>query len=316
MTYEDFSEIFKDELSDTYSQHLKVLGWISKTPAGKKYVVECEICRQDPELHGDGLYTIDKPNLIKGVIPCACAKVFRWSDEQWCIKLARASDELKYKFIRYIGGKGSNRSAVFLCEEHGAYTAGVYNYIQGKGCKRCHKANIKPDQEMISGFMQSGCFSEETIFTRSSRKDSKGAKVYWWVNCAVCGIIYESSAPHLKNGKQGCSCSIGNQRTAYLFQISDSQTPVALKFGITKSPKARLYQQQKSSSFNIEPLGYWQFSDSIACKAAELECSRVLTCGIMSSSDFSDGYTETTFLNNFNKIIDIYDSYGGVRIYV
>ena len=311
MNYTDFKEIKEDEFSGQFFLHLKVVGWVSKNRSGKNYLVECGVCAKDPELHGDGLYTIDKPNLIKGVIPCACAKTFRWSDDQWIVKLQRYSDIASTRFVRYIGGIGSKRSAVFLCKEHGEYQAQVYDFIEGKGCRRCSKNSLKPDEVMISGFMNSRSFDLGTTFKRSDKRDSKGAKVYWQVTCSVCDVTYESNACHLRKGKQGCECGYRNQKFSYLLQILDNKTPIAIKFGVTKSLKRRVAEHENGSPFDIEPLAYWEFPDNISCKAAELECSRELFCGVLSQKDFPDGFTETTYISNIDSVKDIFSRHGG-----
>lgn len=311
MNYSDFTQIRKDEFSDQYFSHLKVVGWVSKNRSGKKYVIECSTCGEDPELHGEGLYTIDKQNLIKGVIPCACAKTFRWSDDQWIVRLTRLSEISKTKFVRYVGGIGDKRSAVFSCGEHGEYTARVYNYLGGKGCKRCTKCNQKPDEDMISGFMQSGSFSLGTKFTRTDRQDSKGGRVFWKVVCSACEVTYESNACHLRKGKQGCECGYRNQKFSYLLQILDNETPIAIKFGVTKSLKRRIAEHENGSSFDVEPIAYWEFPDNLSCKAAELECTRELFCGVLSQTDFPDGHTETTYISNIDLVADIFNRNGG-----
>lgn len=295
---------------------LKILGYITKTRSGKVCVVKCSVCSQDPELFGDALYTIYDSNIIKGTIPCGCSAAHSWSDEQWTVRLNRVSKRSPYKFLRFEARDDGIRIGTFLCKEHGQYTTNVRNYIDGKGCRRCSKNNLKPDPEMIDGFMQSGSFSEGTKFIRSDRKDSKGSKVYWKVTCSLCNVTYESSASHLKKGKQGCSCSTGNQRFSYLLQILDNNLPIAVKFGITKSPKTRIAGQRLASVFDIEPLGYWEFENNTACRKAELECSHSLQCGVLSAQDFPDGYTETTFIYNIDAITNIFTNNGGVLVYV
>lgn len=43
------------------------------------------------------------------------------------------------------------------------------------------------------------------------------------------------------------------------------------------------------------------------------QCKDMLKCKLFSKSEVSDGYTETTSLENIEKIVQIYESNGGIR---
>ena len=43
-------------------------------------------------------------------------------------------------------------------------------------------------------------------------------------------------------------------------------------------------------------------------------CRRELDCGVLSKEEFPDGYTETTWVYNLDKIVEIYERNGGVKI--
>jgi protein-arginine kinase activator protein McsA len=313
--FDGLAEIKNDKLTGYKynSDQIEVLGYISKGSSGSMYVVKCYKCAQDPELFGEALFTIHAANIHKGTVPCGCSP-YRWTNEQYTLRAQRFSEAFRYKFVSctIVDGKCM---ATLLCKEHGEYTTNIHNYLSGRGCRRCGKGNLKPDTEMIGNFKSSGVFDDATTFRRIERKDTKGGKVFWEVHCPRCLVTYEGSASHLKKGKQGCACSISNQKFSYLLQIYDSETPIAVKFGITKAPKRRLYEHSNCSSFSVEPIAYWRFSSNTLCKAAETECSRTFLCGVLSVTDFPDGYTETTSISNIDSIMSIFANHGGEIIY-
>lgn len=56
------------------------------------YRVTCTECSKDPELFPEGYFISTKGNLLKGQIPCGCAKSPRWEGWQWLIRARRAAE--------------------------------------------------------------------------------------------------------------------------------------------------------------------------------------------------------------------------------
>ena len=65
----------------------------------------------------------------------------------------------------------------------------------------------------------------------------------------------------------------------------------------------------------MRQIGIWQFSDVKSCKDAEKHIKKNIKCKIFTKQEVPHGYTETTSINNMNKIIEIYERFGGVRVY-
>lgn len=292
---------------------LEVLGYIEHSRHGKIYLVHCKICAEDIEQYGDGNFKIYDSNILKGVVPCGCYKRYQLSDAQLTLRLQRVSAGNKIKFVKLAENLNGKRRAVFLCEEHGEYVTVYHNYLAGKGCRKCVKNNLKSDDVMIAGFRNSGVFSEDTSFTRSSKINSIGVKVYWDVVCGICSEAYTSTGQHLKQGKQGCSCSSKAIRYAYVLRVDDGCQSY-IKFGISKNPTRRTREHLNGTNLDVSMIGVWEFPSSQTCKDAETEAKRVFECGVLDRNIWPDGWTETSFSYNLEPLCHLYQNYGGVKI--
>lgn len=114
---------------------------------------------------------------------------------------------------------------------------------------------------------------------------------------------------------QGCpECAGHNQQQGYINVVYDEEIPVSLKFGIANDSKVRLRGQNRRNLFQMKKMQVYEFSFVEDCKAAERACLLELHCGILSSRELQDGYTETTSIENLDKILEIYKRFGGVRV--
>lgn len=232
------------------------------------------------------------------------------------------AEEVGVEFKGWVGDYNKNITRVELsCPVHGDMDSkSVYHFIAAKsGCRECWYEvapllQPKPDEEMISSFFDSEAFHPDTIFYRTDRKNSKGKKVYWKMECPDCGGIGESVSSDFQIGKRSCLCSKHVQTQAYLCLVKDGETPLALKFGVTRSFINRKRSLDLSSKLKLETVGVWQFNSVAECKAAELICLRTLVCGVMTRADMKNGFSETTSLNNLEEIIEIFEENGGIRL--
>lgn len=133
--------------------------------------------------------------------------------------------------------------------------------------------------------------------------------------CPVCGETGESTSVNLQRGHRSCACNTQNQQESYINWIIDSHgTVVAIKFGIASDSKRRVKQQNSKSVYTIKQHSVYQFPDVTSCKKAERVCKQELECGIVLKRDMPDGWTETTWTYNLDKIIEIYERGGGIRV--
>ena len=59
---------------------LEVIGWSGKKCGDHKfYILRCSKCGQDSELFGEGYFKSLKSNLVRGLVPCGCSNIPKWS---------------------------------------------------------------------------------------------------------------------------------------------------------------------------------------------------------------------------------------------
>jgi hypothetical protein len=305
---------------------LCVMGWSGKTVNGsrgnKLYIVKCDICSQDPELFGEGYFRIRKAEIKRNQMPCGCSRNPHWTKEQYIVLCKRKAEELGYTFLGFEGEwKGHRTKIRMLCEKHGEWGHGIINGFlnSSQACTKCgytlaSELKLKPDEVMIASFFASGAFHSDTKFWRSDRQNSQGCKVYWFMACPECSEVGESQSNGLQMGQRPCGCSKNRQRQAYVNLIEDGNTQVAIKFGIANNSLSRIKVQDRLSVYSVRQHSVYTFPNVTSCKQAERECKEELECGIVLKRDFPDGYTETTWVYNLDKIIEIYERNGGIKI--
>ena len=298
-------------------RQLKVIGYFRKGVGKKTYILECSVCRKDPEMFGDGYFKSSKGSLLSGSLPCGCSNIPKWSKEQHYLLCKRKAESLGYTFNGFVGEWiNQNTKLSITCVTHGEWkTNTISNLVNhSKGCPDCNiGGNLKPDDDMIKSFFDSGAFHPGTKFWRSDRKTKQGAAVYWNVHCPICDSVNSSFVANLQKGHIPCPCSTSRQKEAYINIVYDQEIPLAVKFGIAVNSQKRVNIQNSKTSLSLINYAVFTFSTSDDCKRAEQECKQTLECCVLSKSDIPDGYTETTWLRNLDKIKQIYKKYGGVE---
>ena len=51
------------------------------------------------------------------------------------------------------------------------------------------------------------------------------------------------------------------------------------------------------------------------CNRAETECMELLECGILTREQLLEGWTETTYIENYPKILSIFEKFQGKLIF-
>lgn len=305
---------------------LEVIGWSGRNKSGNKlYLARCDVCAQDHELFGDGVFKSLKGSLMCEQIPCGCSCRVKWTAEQYKIRCTRQANGLGYVFLDWAEPFTSSRTKLLLyCPRHGEWNSTSLNSFlsSGHACPACRtevattaakKSLTKPDHEMIASFHASGQFPTGTQFWRSMRLNSEGTARYWHVHCPECNYTGEAESGSLQKGSRPCLCSRARQKQAYInWIVGDGGQNVALKFGIANVARRRVRQQNKACQYEVRPYLVYEFPTKQQCQAAERECKETLECGILSQEEMPDGYTETTCPSNLARIKSIYEKHGGV----
>lgn len=204
-----------------------------------------------------------------------------------------------------------------LCCNHGLWNTTALQALitQGHTCPACPADNAsvrnrKPHEEMVTSFLATGAYPEGTLFTRPEGKVGKK----WDVYCPICNTTNKTYTGHLQKGSRSCLCGPCKQKQAYINLVKDGETDIAVKFGIAFNYKARVYTQNLKSCLSVTNMGVWEFPTVSDCRLAERACIRELCTGVLDKHTLPDGYTETTYISNIDKIIKIYEQYGGESI--
>lgn len=331
MYYNDFDKIEIDEFVGTRfgkENQLEVIGWSGriyyKNKSRKAYIVKCNICANDSELFGDGLFSCPKNNLVGGQVPCGCSARPLWTKEQLEIRLSRKALGQNYKFISLLEPYTKATTKIEVsCPVHGSWLNMNANaFLSGQGCPNCAKErrvkklaihNSFDDEEFIEAFLSTGSYHPDTIFERSERKQPNGKSNYWKYTCLYCNSTCEALGSSLKKGQKGCECSSYNPKQAYIRILKDGDIPIALKYGIANLTQNRWYKECK---LDVEEHSNWIFDERSQCIAAERFCDNNLETRVVDKQLMPDGYTETTYIKNIDKIIAIYKSFGGKQLEV
>lgn len=301
---------------------LEVVGWSGKSGSNNLYILMCLTCNQDSELFGEGYFRSVKGGLVSGQLPCGCSRSPRWSKDQYSALCSRKATQLGYTFLGFVGEWSNKTTKIKMsCPKHGIWESGAINGLlyESVGCPRCRDEftrfiNTKPDVEMIDSFFASGAFHPDTQFWRSGRKTKQGYKPYWFMLCPCCKEIGEARRSELQRGQRPCGCNIHRQQEAYINLIADDHIIVGIKFGIANNSRRRVKEQNSKSLYTLEQHSVYTFPDVASCKKAERECKQELECGVVLKLDMPDGYTETTWLYNLEKIEEIYKRNGGILV--
>lgn len=313
-----------DEYVGTQVGNLTVIGWNGLKGNSRKYFVNCIICCQDKELHGQGVFLTSKGHLERGVLPCGCSSRCGWTKEQYIVRLKRICSKKGVLFKGFDGEfTTANKTRVILeCDRHGQYAnltiSSCLDSNTDKGCAKCFSESTgnshrKKDEDMIKMFMERGKYPEGTIFTRSDTLDKNGHKKYWNIYCPVCETSAEAHIVGLYKGSRSCDCSYQVQKESYINLIKDGDNIIALKFGVARDSIPRTKQQKSYCIYTVVPYGVWSYPDTKSCKLAERVCMKTLEVGVLTKQEMSDGYTETTPPYNMERIIKIFEEYGGIR---
>ncbi len=275
--------------------------------------------------HGTGIFASMKSNISKGKIGCDCSNSSKKTKYQYTMKVYEKCNQLGYTFLGFYDSWDSVRQKGLVhlkmhCKKHGYWnTTSIDNLLfHDKACNDCGNERIGQsrlfdDNIHINDFLSTGKYHPCTKFWRSKRLNNHGHPIFWFYKCPVCGDVCECQQGNLKSGKVSCSCNGNNQQQCYINLVLDSGVPIALKYGIANNYTTREKSQNKHSIYDVNNCGVWEFESVTLCKSAEAECKRTFS-HVLDAREMKDGYTETTSPLDIDKIIEIYENWGGVRI--
>lgn len=117
----------------------------------------------------------------------------------------------------------------------------------------------------------------------------------------------------LSAGSRCIECNGGIKNYSYVNLIYDGVLPIGIKYGVTGHYDERVNSQNRHSIYNITKFKLYKYDSHEDCLAAELELKRLYP-PLCTKREVSDGYTETTFITNFEHIISVYERYNGIEV--
>lgn len=212
--------------------------------------------------------------------------------------------------------EGKDTFCRMSCQDHGEWTTTtlgslLYNNTGCPGCatEKIAESTTKEIDHFLSRFKEVYP-SKDLVWKRSEENRN-----VWSVKCNICNYIKTDYVTNYYAGKLECWCEgVSEQRYSYISIIMDDDIPVALKFGISKNPRRRMKEQDRATIYSVKILGVWEFDTKENCLSTEAICKSQLICGILPYEEFRDGTSETTSPSNYDKIVRIYEEYGGIKI--
>lgn len=144
----------------------------------------------------------------------------------------------------------------------------------------------------------------------------------------ICHCGYEWDCRYslfvMPNGTGCPKCSHNDgQLYSYIHSITDDDgNLISVKYGIETTINSRNKSQNKLSNYNISVLNTYKYITVEQCKNAEKECIKLFQKenkelfgrkGYITKEEMRDGWTETTSVSNIEKIISIYEKWGGIK---
>ena len=193
----------------------------------------------------------------------------------------------------------------------GVFSAIDYSLKQGHKVCRC-SPSFSFTKEQWNWRLSKNC--AERGYTFLGWKNSKwGSGELMRYLCPKHGEQFARSSIFLSG--IGCaSCAGHSQQQCYINIVMDCDLPVAYKIGIARDSGTRIKTQNRRNLFQMSQMAVYNFPTVEDCKAAERACLSELRCGVLSARELQDGYTETVALTDYDKVVSIYERFGGVRV--
>lgn len=250
---------------------------------------------------------------------CRCNpyKFSKWTKQ---LREFQIKEECLKRGVKFLGwltdfDKKSASRLVIKCKRHPHYDVALNNFLNGYGCPYCAEDGrgdrYRHDRNLIREKGKE-LFGNKYNYDRYEYVCSRTPSIIY---CNDCKDYFSASYDNHINKKRGCPFEKGkSQKQAYIFSVKDGDVCISLKAGIANKYEERLTAQNNKSVFDVTLLGVWEFEMSLDCKAAEKEIKHKLERGILTKSEYPDGFDETYNVYDLDNIINTYIKHKGVRI--
>lgn len=206
--------------------NLEILNIFKDAKGYYKAVVKCSVCAKDDLLFPEGIFTSHLHDILRGVCPCGCSKSYRWSKEQYLIKIQRKCETINCYLVEIPIIINAFVKIKIKCNIHNTENFIVLHRFLNdihnpNGCDECSSANKRKSVETVvreSGKIEKLLQKLPTGSEINRVVDGSGNKATYYFKCGrcsedeytkngVCSGIFKTSLNRLARGEMPCRCS-------------------------------------------------------------------------------------------------------------
>lgn len=214
-----------------------------------------------------------------------------------------------YSLVEY---KNGTTPVKIICPTHGVFEQMPQSHIKGVcACPECRNTHLREKfQYSFRDFQEKAVLVHGYKYTYPEFIPSN-MNTPVEIICPVHGVFLQKPSGHLLGGGCPACASYGYKKNKtgyfYILKITDD----VIKFGITNKVKTRLYHINFLSSFDVKIIRVFKFLDGGIPQLIEKTIKERpdIVTSVVSKADLPSGYTETTYLCNLPKIIEIVEKY-------
>ena len=325
MQLTDIPTVQSDDMVGQSRNTMTILGWVGRVGSGNKlYAVRCSVCASDPELHGDGVYTITKDRFLKGVMPCGCGRAVKWTPIQYDVLLRRTLSLVNCTRMDNVELTGNKVVVEIKCHTC-SHTGSVHLFnalFNGLYCAKCGYRRTGDARRLSANLAISKIDQalKGTSLTFDGFVDGEynGVTSLIKLRCS-CGYSFNAAFGNVVYNRTGCTmCASGGfkpESLGFLYVVKwFNEDATWIKFGITNNPVAsRVVQQQRRMYKHTEHqiIAILQFDAGAIAQLAERDIGslRSVHPSPIGRNDMPDGFTETLPVSAIDDIMAILTKY-------
>lgn len=201
---------------------ITILGHNGVKGGYRKFYIKCSICAKDPEMYGDGVFRVERPN-AKAFKGCACTGSNKYTEDQVKVLVTRRCKELNYSFLGWVGGwKGKSKTYLKLsCSKgHTWETTSCVKFLDcGRGCGKC-AGNVT---YTVEEFKKLGNHTHKGAYKYTGVTKKESEKVKYEICCPKHGTWFSDHHHHIIR-KQGCPHPDCKHSKISTVKASDTET--------------------------------------------------------------------------------------------
>jgi hypothetical protein len=199
----------------------------------------------------------------------------------------------------------------FICAKHGMFSRVLTSYKEG--CSICKECNAEHKARSRTSNTEDFIEKAKLVFPEYDYSNVIYTKVTGYID-VVCakGHSFSQRAGNLLQGFGCPSCSrsgFSYDKKGYLYVLSIDG--IYGKIGISNKYSKRIQQITNKAKVDVGTIAVFEFDNGEHAKELEYQLlsSKDIEFSVMSKVDVPDGYTETFYLKDVEKVFDFIKSY-------